>query len=354
MSALDPNGLMSQATQQSGLLQQNALQQTLMGSKGDQLARMLYAPTAVPDAPRLTINTDPQSTGSGIVGGLGDALNNAMQMGQYRQANAQRQSLMDLARQRDLAAQAEAQKKAQKEAEFVSTLPEGLRSFYQQSDDIGRRAILTDLAQPFLGAPRGQGQGAEQAAKVDTLIQKRKPTDIGGVPQPANIDYNRALLGSAPTTAADLNKQALEIKKAQNELGAQPALLKEQLLGAHLENSIKAVTAKYAESKAALDKLVGEGELEKAEEMKTKLSQGEAVYNHNLTNYAQLTPGQVKLFNSQMKSNKMPFELPEKDEKTGELKAVTEKGKVKQFYDATTGQVYNIDPKTGMPVPIGR
>ena len=92
MSALDPNGLMSQATQQSGLMQQNALHQILMGSGGDQLAKVLSSSSARPDAPKFSINTDPQPTGNGIIGGLGDALNNFTQARQYKQATQDYQS----------------------------------------------------------------------------------------------------------------------------------------------------------------------------------------------------------------------------------------------------------------------
>lgn len=282
--SLDPAGIFAAQSQMA----QQALTPTLLGGKGDHLASLLYRqPIVVPTAPQLQFGTNATGIGGGIVQGLGNAVNNTLQLRSYgqqqdrvKQYEQQQQHLADLSQQRDLAAAQQQQRDLAKQDTFLQTLPENVRPYYEQSDKEGRRKILYDLSQPGLGALVGQGKAAEAQAsaqglgdaagtqKVAEIMRANKALTEAGVnintPQGQNLF--RAILGFDPTTQTDLDakktnnmKAGVDLRKAQNELGAQPQMIQNtldkeslQLTEAMLNNEIKGVEAKFAEEEKKL------------------------------------------------------------------------------------------------------
>jgi hypothetical protein len=90
-----------------------------------------------------------------------------------------------------------------------------------------------------------------------------------------------------------------------------------------------------------IDKLTGENKLEEANDLKGRLAEGRQRYDQLVGLYDSLTPGQIKLYNSQFKSMNLPYELPDK-----KMTPTTYMGKVTGFTDSS-GHVYdaNGNPK---------
>lgn len=343
--------------------QQNMLAQALMSSKGDALAnslvkaQMFQKPLTTPTAPALKFGVDAKGIGDGVVQGLGNALNNALQMKQYGQQQDQvtqyNQRMQDLSQQMDLAAaqkQQQADLAAAEEAKFVQSLPERVRPYYQQADDVGRRAMLLDLSRPGLAPGIGEADALKKISEHDALmavVKQYGPLEIDGKPNPAAVRAYSELIGKsaylstdASKAVIDVNKANVDLKKAQNDLGAQPGQLKRQALNEELGLTIKKVEAKYAEAMALADKLTAEGKITEANDLKTRTVEGRKRYDQAVAAYDTLTPGQIKLMNSQFKSLGTPYELPEKKE--NKLTPVKNKGKVTGFTD-DQGHVYDKD-----------
>lgn len=360
------NPLFEPSMQAADAIQQDVLTSTLNNSVGDNLmALMRRSSINQPAAPALNFNVNARNVGEGVVQGLGNGINNAMQLGQFRRAQEQRQAAIDLAQRYDLAA---AQKKQQDLATGNNALAilanpnatpvERLTAFQGLNAVSGgefAKTMGSQFATPVFSAggnraaapDQGAADALKKASEFDALMKKVQeigPLEVNGIPQPQAVRAYQALFNRSPYTSLDANKEVIDLNRAnvglkmdQNELGAQPGKLKREALGEELGLSIQKVTAKYAEANALIDKLTGENKLKEAQELRTRLDEGRKRYDQAISAYDSLTPGQVKLLNSRFKSMDLPYELPEKKE--GTLKAVTKDGKVQEFYDPETGRI---------------
>lgn len=309
---------------------------------------------AYPDAPKLQFGVNADSVGEGIVQGLGNAVNNTLALRNYGQ---QTRAVKDLAaqyqQQRQAAlelAQRQEQDAAAQEQNQYRTLSEqypDLAQAYAYSDREGRKKLWGDMAAtritPITGTAEGQKQ-VNQGQVINQAVNAMPPIELGGMPQPGAMDNVRQIRGTAPTTSLDVTKSYLanqqadvNLQKDKNTLAAQPEQLKQQIIGAQLDNNNKMVTAKYADAKAQADLLLAQGKVDEANRLTASLDEGMKLYNDYATRYDKLTPGQIKLFNSQMKAIKAPFELPEKN--VPKYQAISKDGKVQQLFDPVTGQV---------------
>ena len=227
---------------------QQTLAQSLIGTKGDKLAGLMYRqPLAVPNAPQLQFGITPSdnATSDFLGQGLGGGINNYLAMKTYgqqqqrqKQYQDQQQQLFDLAQQRDLAAAQQQQQDLAKQDKFLQTLPQNVRPYYEQSDKEGRRKILYDLSQPGLGAMVGQGKAAEAQASAQGLgdaagVQKTaEVARINAALTNAGLDVNtpqgqnlfHALLRFNPNTQTDLDLKTAQRDKARVEAAAAPTL----------------------------------------------------------------------------------------------------------------------------------
>lgn len=365
---------MQTAEQQKALLASYDPANVLAGQK------MVYANT--PDAPALkfgTTATDPVLQFGELAG---NGINNFYAMRQYKQ---QQQQAKDMASQynaanlkyQDMATQL-AQQQAETKAAHIelanrsmATLnnPDATPEEKQQAmanlntameGTFGTKfgeTMAPQLAHNALAQETGTAEGQKTVAEKSAILKHAIGSgygpgqlEVGGVPQPGRMTSFKYMTGTDPVTSQDITRKDLENQQTANTVAAQPAKLEREAVSENLSNSIKAVEAKYADAKANIDVLTGQGRLEEAEAAKKHLDEGRGIYDQAVANYEHMTAGQVKLFNSQMKSLKLPYELPEKEEK--KLTAVTNKGKVTQFYDAKTGQaVKPTDMAPPAPVP---
>jgi hypothetical protein len=319
-----------------------------------------------PDAPQLKFGVDvpDHSIAEGVTQGLGNAVNNFIQMKHY--GNQQRQ-VQDLAnyyqdqqkQARDLATQQAAQQQQLENNQFnaIQQRYPDLAGAYQNSNAEGRNKLWTDLATRDVGltyTPKeGTAEGQKQVNEANVINQAVKnagPVELGGVPQPGQIDNIRQIRGTAPTTSLDVNKQILDNKSADlglqsaqvglrkdiNDLGAQPQRIKQELESNSVKIAQDRVNLKHADALKQIEVLTGQGKLEEAQKAKQNLDDGQQRYQTALGLYTNMNNGQIKLFNTQMKSLGLPYELPEKEN----LKAATKNGNVKEFYNEETGTVY--------------
>lgn len=332
--------------------------------------------SAYPDAPQLQLGVDvpSHSIAEGVTQGLGNAVNNAIAMRNYGQRTKMLNDLgaqyqqehkqaYDLAQRQEQDAQANERNQYQALSERYPDLAQT----YAYANREGRNKIWGDLASqrvPIVLSPEKQtsdkvgGVQANFAAGDQTnreLTSRNIPlynTDKNGVQTPLSpAQASQAeIYGQKPDTVENTLKRNQEITSGQqtinkaapsvataaesNALDIQSKKLGNQ--GQALSNSMQAVNLKYADVLKQVDLLLGQGKVDEANRLKTGLQEGQKLYNDYVAGYGGLSNGQIKLFNSHMKSINAPFTLPEKDE----YKAVTEKGKVKQFYDPQSGQVY--------------
>lgn len=236
--------------------QQSALMQTLLGTKGDKLATLLYGHNAVPEAPRLNFGVNAGSVGEGIVQGLGNVFNNSMQMRRYGQEQQQYRDLAEVARRRDIAAAQQQQDFALKENEFLSRLPAEAQQAYGLLDDVGRRQFLLGDAQPYLGKRVGEGEGnktiAAQPGKTQADIasaaaqrqeKERQFQEITGLTVPQAIAaLNKGALtpdraaawkytigGDVPSDLVDYNNRLNEATQTSIKTQAAPTLTAQEI-----------------------------------------------------------------------------------------------------------------------------
>lgn len=373
---IDPNAQFAQlqnvfAPQQQMALQTAANVKALTQQYNAQNAGLRGLAGSMPDAPQLKFGVDVPSgsIAEGITQGLGNATNNFLQMRNYGQ---QQQAVKDMATQyqqqqayaRDLAQKqanetqqrfgnasqafagidprlqtafdlADAANKEKLIAEYGTTsfIPYrqkiektgGVQADFAAGDqtvkELGQRSIplynqdAQGVAKPL--TPQQAAQAKTYGQEVDTVEQARnRALDITSKIQTLNANAPKV------ATAAKANALDLAGKQLSNEQAA-------------LNVAQEKVNLKYADALKQIDVLTGKGELDKAQTAKTNLDQGRTRYDQAIAAYPTWGNGKIKLFNSQMKSLGLPYELPEK----AELKATTEKGKVKEFYDAETGIV---------------
>jgi hypothetical protein len=322
-------------------------------------------------APQLQTNVEANTIPEGVLKGLATGLGNFTNFRQYGQRQQayrdlaglqqqQQQNQIDLA-ERQLKAQGQRDLAAFNYLRGLGTASPGVNSpkftdlsvsdsplatLYSISDRTGRDKILTDLATgnvsnylaPFEGTAKGQSTVNEKSTILGHTIKSGygpNALEVKGVPIPGRLNSFRFLTGQEPTTSLDVEKDLLSNQQLSNTVAAQPTQLTQEAVGRELDNNMKMVTAKYADAKAQIDVLLGQGKVDEANQLKSHLDAGKQRYDQAVSAYDRLTPGQVKLFNSQMKSLKLPYELPEKQE----LKASTKKGKVVEFYNPETGEI---------------
>jgi len=342
--------------------QESALLQALQSKKGDNLANALVKQQYTPQ---------PYKSGSvpqfGFVqpgeGGLGAAvtqgLNNYMQgvtwHQQQQDRNAYMQHQQDLAKQFDLAMAQKQQQdlaEASKHDQNMAVVQQNWTPIQKAAFDSLRPEEQSKVLQSYYGDIQGTGKGQETVAEKSAVLGHARGSgygpenlEVNGIPQPGRVNSYKYMTGDTPTTSQDirkanneLQKQQVDLGMAQNNLAAQPTQLKQEAEGRALENHNKQVQAKYAEALRQIDVWKGQNEMDKAQKEETRLNEGYSRWQEANAHYATMTPGQIKAFNAGMKSLGLPYTLVEKED----LKAVTEKGKVTQFYDPGTMQVYNV------------
>ena len=313
------------------------------------LAYQRQAAAAAGNVPQLRFG------GETFAEGLGNGINNYFGMRGYQQ---QQQGYKDIMQQQQayqqqqandyrtqlMAQQTRRQKGGQK-------LPTSLRDIYSALDPSAQDKLLSDTAGKQLDS-----SSIIQASQDKLNWQRERFKALTGTyPEQVFAMGNQGALTPQMQSAwkyvyeADPPKDALDFQKRYSETantveGAKSAVIDNQtrgqrnqanLDGSLLENSYKQVNLKYAEALKQADLLVAQGKAEEASKLKENLDGGMARFNQAMQQYEQMTPGQISLFNAQMKAIGLPYELPAKQE----LKAVTNKGKVTQFYDPYTGQV---------------
>lgn len=359
---LDPNGLIAPLQQSTGAQLagyntaiQNAVAKSMMASTRtpDMQAALSY-----PSAPSLQFDADP-----GFSQGVGNGISNFYALKNYRSRtemlnNAVLEQREKEKQQQDmLAATASANQERRKTGRGLLKPEE--QSFYdvlspdEQDKLLIKRA--TGKADVAMAPDQGNAEAQKKLAEYDALteaIRKIGPLETRNpqgemVPNPVAIRAYSELLNKTPYLTLDANKDFIGVKKAnvdlkeaENNLGAQPGQLKRAALSETLANSKAAVDAKYAEALKLADKLTAENKLQEADDLKGRLAEGRPLYEDALNKYDTLTPGQIKLMNSKFKALSLPYELPEK--KDNKMTPIKYKGKVTGFTDAS-GHVYDAD-----------
>lgn len=382
--AINPTiGDLSGAFAPQQAMAQSGLGQVLAGVKDDKLAALMMRgqtqrPMAPPNAPKLNFDTNATGIGTGIMQGLGNAVNNSLQMRQFGQQQQAQQQYMqqqrDWQQQLDLALAekqkaadlAAAQKAANEEIALGGLTPRA-RATFGLMDPEGKRPFLNALAQPDLGGFVGQGKGAEAKAAAPGLgeadamqkvtaydalmkaIESIGPLETNGVPNPPAIRAYSQLLGGKPYTSLDASNDVIDAKrnkigmdKDANDLAYQPQRLENQNQADQLANSRAQIELKYADALKEADMILGQGKVDEAQKLKDHLTQGRKLWEDAMSKYDQMTPGQVKLFNSRMHGLEVPFSLPEKKEPV--RKPLTRFGQVTGFVD-DQGHVYDAKGK---------
>lgn len=359
---------------QSQLLQNQLIQQAALKGRSNPLSGIGSLYGRAPDAPQLKFDVDAQDVPTGIVGGLGNAINNFSAMRNYSQQQQQYRDIMGAYEQqaqgqRDLAVQQQ-----QRRTAFGEQVPENLRDIYNTATPEIQDKIMESVANKEIGIGYGPTEarikkvGDVQAdfAAGDEKLKQSKSRDI----KLYNQDKNGTQLPLTPAQAAQAGiyglpvdtveqsaKRAIDQRAALQQLninepkaqtaGQATALdLESKKLAnqsAQLANTQKQVELKYTDALKQIDLLTGQNKLQEAEKLKGIVSEGRQLYDSYITSYDKLTNGQIKLFNSKMKSLGAPYELPEKED----LKAVEKNGKVTQFYRPSTGQTYKPREITG-------
>lgn len=360
VNPLDPNGLIAPLQQSSGAQLagyntaiQNAIAKSVLGASrpADMQAALSY-----PSAPSLQFSPNPT-----FAQGVGEGIGNFMALRNYRTRTEMLNQAV-LRQQEKEKKQMEMLKATEVANQTRRTTGRGLlkpeeQSFYdvlpgdEQDKILIKRA--TGKADAAMAPDQGLAEGQKKIAEHDALvaaIQKIGPLETRNaqgemVPNPVAVRAYSELIGKTPYLTLDANNDYIEakqnnvnLKKSENELGAQPGQLKREALKSELEIKQEQVNLKYADALKMVDKLTAESKLDEANELKTRLSEGRKRYDQLVNLYDSLTPGQIKLYNSQFKSMNLPYELPEKAE--NKKTPIKHKGEVTGFTDSE-GNVYD-------------
>ena len=331
----------------------------------DNLAAAKYAQALQGNAPQLKFDTNATGIGTGIMQGLGNAVNNTLAIRNYKQQKelgqqaygayqADRQRQIELANQQ---VQAQALQR-QTQVEWVKKNRPDLLGLFEIGTPEQRGAIITKEIgaeyKPIEAKAESDSKIAADQAKLNWQ-RERFHALTGKYPEQIFAEGNQGALTPQVQSAwkyvydADAPKDALDFKQRFAQVGAavegyRGAKIDNETRGERnqagldstlLSNSVQQVNLKYADALKQADKLLAEGKVEEAQKLKTNLQEGRARYDQAVQKYDQMTDGQVALFNSQMDAIGLPYKLPPK----GKLSAVTKDGKVTQFYDPYTGKV---------------
>jgi hypothetical protein len=325
----------------------------------------LVAANYYPDAPQLKFDTNATGIGTGIMQGLGNAVNNYQTIKNYRTRTEMLNNAVLEQRQREQQQQDMLRATEEYNAERRKTgrglLKPEEQSFYDVLSPEEQDKILikraTGKADAAMAPDVGAADGAKKIAEHDALVEAYKqygPLEVKDpktgemIPNPVAVRGYAELMGKSPYLTLDANKDVIQtrqanvnLKSSENELQAQPGKLKREAAQDELSISKSKVELKYADALKMIDKLTGENKLEEANDLKGRLAEGRQRYDQLVGLYDSLTPGQIKLYNSQFKSMNLPYELPDK-----KMTPTTYMGKVTGFTDSS-GHVYdaNGNPK---------
>jgi hypothetical protein len=366
---LDPQGLTS-GIQQSTLAQlagyggdtQKALTKSLFssGKPVDMQAAMYY-----PDAPQLKFDTNATGIGTGIMQGLGNAVNNYQTIKNYRTRTEMLNNAVLEQRQREQQQQDMLAKQDRANMERRATaglqLPESVREIYNNASPEAQDKIyeqygagrVTNALKPEDGAAEGAKAIAEwqalrqQVAQIGEL-EIKDPKTGEMIPNPTAVRAYSELMKKNPYLTLDAEQDLIKTRRAdaqlefeENKVAAQPGKLAREAQHDALALKKAQVEADYAEAEKAIDIALGQGRVEEAKAARENLTAGRPVYEQFLSTYDKRSPGEIQLFNSRMESMKLPYRLPKKPETV--YKATTKDGMVRELYDPRTGLV--IQPK---------
>lgn len=357
------NSFAAQSQQAQQALDLTDAQYKLISQLQDPSTSLAYqqrAATAGANVPQMRFG------GNDFAEGLGNGINNFYAMKGY---NQQQQTFKDIATQQHAyqqnmlqMAQQQIQADANRRAGGKKELPIGLQSSYQYLSPEAQDKVLADEINKRLNVSykpieaEAESKATIQADQAKLNWQRERFHALTGTyPEKLFAMGNQGALTPQMQSAwkyvynSDPPKDALDFqeryaKVASSVEGAKGAAIDNQTRGQQnqagldstlLDNATKQVNLKYAEALKQADMLVAQGKADEAQKLKENLDQGMLRFNQATQQYAQMTQGQISLFNSQMKAIGLPYELPDKEE----LKAVTKDGKVTQFYDPYTGQV---------------
>lgn len=340
--------------------------------------------------PDLDTNVQAFGVSDGILKGLAAGAGNFMKVRAYNQQQKQLQQAYgvyaDSQRAQMAQLQAQADARAAREQSGMGLMAPQMQPFYAAMDSAGRTQLLKEqgarvaaplegeaqglkarAAAPYEGEAEGikakasaQGKGEAKAAEAiaersgvlkHAMASGYGPAqlEVGGVPQIGRVNSYRYMTGQNPTTSLDLTREELANRNADVQyragalkLGALPGQLQREAAKDQLGIMHAQVEARYGDALKQIDLLTGENKLKEAETAKQKLLTYRPLYDQAIAKYEGMTPGQVKLFNSQMKSQNLPYELPEKPE--AKYSPVKHDGRVTGWTD-TQGHVYDKNRK---------
>lgn len=189
----------------------------------------------------------------------------------------------------------------------------------------------------------------DQSNRIYALTGKR-PQDIfaganTGMLTPQVQGAWRYVYGNEPPAdALTTQKRVAEIgtaaegyRGAQIENQTRGERNEASLQGQNLQNSMREVELRYADTLKQLEQQAAQGKVQEATAARQQLEQAKGLYQEAIQSYKGMSDEQIDTINAQFKSLGTPFILPKRNEQ--KLKAVVKDGKVQQFYDPATGKV---------------
>lgn len=349
MPTLDANNIFQSQKQLVSLAQQqreNALNNALTGydAGGENTLKLLNGLDGVA-TPKLSFNVNARGIWDGLMQGGANALSNHYLMAGEAKNRELQQERINIARALDMEERRRAKEKEDSIKALFNGNPQLINAWKAMSgDDTGQRLIMENIMAPTFGVYKGQGEAnkalasqpgvtqSELNAKLQKLEQVRdlvlRETGVdlfgSGVNEgqiPANARNWAGVFDVKPEDRLDDMNRFLETSqnrsKAQQEAidtQAKPTLTQQEITKNALDIKVKEADVAYASVLKQIDVLTGQNKLEEAARMKRDLETGRTLYNQAVAKYNQMTPGQVKLFNAQMKSLGLGFYLPERSE----------------------------------------
>ncbi|MCE3234541.1 MAG: hypothetical protein K0Q50_721 [Vampirovibrio sp.] len=228
------------------------------------LALQRQAASAAASAPQLRFNAE------GFADGVGNGIGNYYAMKGYKQQERAYQDLI----QQERAAQTQKRElilnkiNAEKERTLgqqglIEQKRPDLAPLYQYGTPEQRNQIMTKEIGLGYAPAEGTAEGEKQVNKgraINTAVSQMPPVERNGMPIPAQVDARRNIMGFAPTTTVDVNKEVLgnkqaaaNLKESENKLSVQPTQLQQDIELKNLEIAIKQIDAQFADQEKQLN-----------------------------------------------------------------------------------------------------